>query len=249
MNDTNANGPERDTATWENGALIRVRDLTKIYHQGDLEVNALRGVDLDVAPGEFTALAGPSGSGKTTLLNILGALDHPSGGTVRVADRDVTALGKGEAADFRLDNVGFIFQAYNLVPVLTAYENAEFTLLLRGVPADKRRDIVQPLLERVGLADMMDRKPHEISGGQQQRVAIVRALATEPSIVLADEPTANLDSATSGELMDMMLELNKELGTTFVFSTHDPLVIKRARRLVQLLDGRVDEAQKQTPEA
>ncbi len=249
MNDTHANGPERDTATWENGALIRVRGLTKIYHQGDLRVNALRGVDLDVAPGEFTALAGPSGSGKTTLLNILGALDRPSDGTVRVADRDVTGLAKGEAADFRLENVGFIFQAYNLVPVLTAYENAEFTLLLRGVPADKRRDIVRPLLEHVGLADMMDRKPHELSGGQQQRVAIVRALATEPSIVLADEPTANLDSVTSGELMDMMLELNTNLGITFVFSTHDPLVIKRARRLVQILDGRVHEARKQTAQA
>ena len=227
----------------ENGALIRARDLTKSYYQGDLEVPALRGVDLDVQEGEFTALAGPSGSGKTTLLNIAGALDHPTSGTIEVAGRDVSGLGKGDAADFRLGTVGFIFQAYNLVPVLTAYENAEFTLLLRGVPADERRERVEPLLERVGLGDMMDRRPHELSGGQQQRVAVVRALATQPRLVLADEPTANLDSATSGELLDLMLELNDELETTFVFSTHDQTVIDRARRIVRLLDGRVDRVE------
>ena len=225
----------------EDGALIRARDLTKTYYQGDLEVPALRGVDLDVQEGEFTALAGPSGSGKTTLLNIVGALDSPSDGSIEVAGRDVAELGKGDAADFRLDTVGFIFQAYNLVPVLTAYENAEFTLLLRGVPPEKRRDRVEKLLERVGLGDMMDRKPHELSGGQQQRVAVVRALATQPRLVLADEPTANLDSETSGALLDLMLELNDELGTTFVFSTHDQTVIDRARRVVRLLDGRVHD--------
>jgi putative ABC transport system ATP-binding protein len=231
-----------------NGALIRARDLTKTYEQGDLEVPALRGVDLDIVEGEFTALAGPSGSGKTTLLNIVGALDHPTAGTIEVADRDVTGLSKGAAAEFRLDVVGFIFQAYNLVPVLTAYENAEFTLLLRGKPADERRRIVVPLLERVGLGDMMDRKPHELSGGQQQRVAVVRALATSPRLVLADEPTANLDSETSASLLDLMLELNRELGTTFVFSTHDPTVIQRARRVVRLLDGRVHQATLQPAE-
>ena len=223
----------------ENGALIRARDLKKSYWQGDLEVPALRGVDLDVGEGEFTALAGPSGSGKTTLLNIAGALDSPTSGTIEVAGRDVSELGKGDAADFRLGTVGFIFQAYNLVPVLTAYENAEFTLLLRGVPVDERRERVEPLLERVGLGDMMDRRPHELSGGQQQRVAVVRALATQPRLVLADEPTANLDSETSGALLDLMLELNDELETTFVFSTHDQTVIERARRVVRLLDGRV----------
>lgn len=223
----------------ENGALIRARDLKKTYYQGDLEVPALRGVDLDVQEGEFTALAGPSGSGKTTLLNIVGALDNPTGGSIEVAGMDVSELGKGDAADFRLDTVGFIFQAYNLVPVLTAYENAEFTLLLRGVPIEDRRERVEPLLERVGLGDMMDRKPHELSGGQQQRVAVVRALATRPRLVLADEPTANLDSETSGSLLDLMLELNAELETTFVFSTHDQTVIDRARRVVRLLDGRV----------
>ena len=223
----------------ENGALIRARDLKKSYFQGDLEVPALRGVDLDVQEGEFTALAGPSGSGKTTLLNIAGALDSPTSGTIEVAGRDVSELGKGAAADFRLGTVGFIFQAYNLVPVLTAYENAEFTLLLRGMPVDERRERVEPLLERVGLGDMMDRRPHELSGGQQQRVAVVRALATQPRLVLADEPTANLDSETSGALLDLMLELNDELETTFVFSTHDQTVIERARRVVRLLDGRV----------
>ncbi len=219
--------------------LIRARSLTKIYRQGDLEIPALRGVDLDVAEGEFAALAGPSGSGKTTLLNIVGALDSPNEGTIEVAGRDVSRLGKGDAAEFRLDTVGFIFQAYNLVPVLTAYENAEFTLLLRDVPAQERRATVEPLLERVGLGDMMDRKPHELSGGQQQRIAVVRALATHPALILADEPTANLDSATSGSLLDLMLELNQELGTTFIFSTHDQTVIDRARRIVRLMDGRV----------
>jgi len=229
-------------ATWKNGALIRLRQITRTYKEGTLEVLALRGVDLDIAEGEFTALAGPSGSGKTTLLNIIGVLDKPTSGRIEVAGADITRLDRGEAADFRLDQVGFIFQAYNLVPVLTAYENAEFTLLLRGVPAAERRATVVPLLERVGLGSMMDRKPHELSGGQQQRVAIVRALATSPAMILADESTANLDSETSGDLLELMLELNKELKTTFLFSTHDPAVIERARRVVRLLDGRVDSS-------
>jgi len=231
------------SATWKNGALIRLRQITRIYQEGSLEVLALRGVDLDVAEGEFSALAGPSGSGKTTLLNIIGVLDHPTSGRVEVAGQDIGRLEKGEAADFRLDNVGFIFQAYNLVPVLTAYENAEFTLLLRGLPTQERRDRVMPLLERVGLADMADRKPHELSGGQQQRVAVVRALATQPAIILADEPTANLDSDTSAALLDLMQGLNEELKTTFLFSTHDPVVIERARRVIRLLDGRVTRSE------
>jgi putative ABC transport system ATP-binding protein len=241
---THATLPDDRTAPGviPDGALIRARDLTKSYDQGTLQVPALRGVDLDIREGEFTALAGPSGSGKTTLLNIVGALDSPSGGTIEVAGRDVSALSKGDAAEFRLGTVGFIFQAYNLVPVLTAYENAEFTLLLRGVPAEERRRTVEPLLERVGIGELMDRRPHELSGGQQQRVAVVRALATKPRIVLADEPTANLDSETSASLLDLMLELNRELDTTFVFSTHDQTVIDRARRVVRLLDGRVHEA-------
>ena len=222
-----------------NGSVIRMQQVTRTYQEGALEVLALRGVDLTIDRGEFTALAGPSGSGKTTLLNIIGVLDKPTSGRIRVAGTDITTLAKGEAADFRLDNVGFIFQAYNLVPVLTAYENAEFTLLLRGVSTAERKSRVMPLLERVGLGDMADRKPHELSGGQQQRVAVVRALATRPDIILADEPTANLDSETSGDLLDLMLELNQEMKTTFLFSTHDPAVIERARRVVRLLDGRV----------
>ena len=235
-------------ATWSNGALIRLRQITRVYQEGTLEVLALRGVDLDIAQGEFSALAGPSGSGKTTLLNIIGVLDHATAGRIEVAGQDVRRLSKGEAADFRLDNVGFIFQAYNLVPVLTAYENAEFTLLLRGVPAAERRTRVLPLLERVGLGEMKDRKPHELSGGQQQRIAVVRALATKPAIVLADEPTANLDSDTSASLLDLMLELNEELSTTFLFSTHDPVVIQRARRVIRLLDGRVTGTESVDPE-
>lgn len=234
-----ATGPSNRPATWEDGALIRLRQITRVYKDGALEVLALRGVDLDIAEGEFTALAGPSGSGKTTLLNIIGVLDKATSGRAEVAGQDLGKLEKGDAADFRLDKVGFIFQAYNLVPVLTALENAEFTLLLRGVPADERRRRVMPLLDRVGLGDKADRKPHELSGGQQQRIAVVRALATRPSIVLADEPTANLDSDTSAGLLDLMQELNQELRTTFLFSTHDPVVIERARRVIRLLDGRV----------
>ena len=219
--------------------VIEASGVTKVFRQGEVEVHALRGVDLGVEAGEFSALAGPSGCGKTTLLNLIGVLDTPSGGSLRVAGRDVGGLSRGEAAEFRLDQVGFVFQAYNLVPVLTAYENAEFTLLLRGTSAAERRAKVEPLLERVGLASMMDRKPHELSGGQQQRVAVVRALATDPSIVLADEPTANLDSTASAELLDLMLELNRELETTFLFASHDELVLERARRVMWMLDGRV----------
>jgi putative ABC transport system ATP-binding protein len=223
--------------------LIRLRQVTRVYQEGSLEVMALRGVDLDLDKGEFSALAGPSGSGKTTLLNIIGVLDHPTSGRIRVAGEDIGNLDRGDAADFRLQQVGFIFQAYNLVPVLTAQENAEFTLLLRGVPARDRHEKVGPLLERVGLADMKDRRPHELSGGQQQRIAVVRALATDPAIVLADEPTANLDSETSAGLLDLMQELNQELNTTFLFSTHDQVVIDRARRVIRLLDGRVVSAE------
>lgn len=238
---------ERSTAGQNAGAaagiaeqpVIQVRGVTRIFHQGTLEIHALRGVDLDIEGGEFAGLVGPSGSGKTTLLNIIGALDHPTSGNVVVAGHRVTQLNKGDAAEFRLNHVGFIFQAYNLVPVLTAYENAEFTLLLRGVPIETRKAIVMPLLERVGLVTEADRKPHELSGGQQQRVAVVRALATKPDIVLADEPTANLDSETSGGLLDLMDELNRDLGTTFLFSSHDPVVIERVRRVIKLHDGRV----------
>lgn len=223
-----------------NGHIIQARGLTKIYTQGKVEVPALRGVDLDVGPREFVVLAGASGSGKSTLLNLVGALDHPTEGHVLVAGTDVTHLSRSQAARFRLAELGFVFQAYNLVPVLTCFENAEYTLALAGVPKAKRRESVVPLLERVGLGDMLDRKPHELSGGQQQRIAVVRAIASRPALVLADEPTANLDSETSGNLLDLMLELNAEEGTTFVFASHDPDLIARARRVVRLRDGQID---------
>lgn len=220
--------------------MIEVRGIRKIYHQGEIEVPALRGVDLDVDDGEFSALAGPSGSGKTTLLNMIGCLDSPTEGWVEIDGDRVTDLGRSAAANYRLEHIGFIFQAYNLVPVLTAYENAEFVLMMQGVPREQRREIVVPMLQEVGLEGMIDRKPTELSGGQQQRVAIVRALASKPNIILADEPTANLDSETSGELLDLMLDLNREYETTFLFSTHDPLVMERARRIVRLRSGQIE---------
>jgi putative ABC transport system ATP-binding protein len=210
-----------------------------VYRQGTVDVHALRGVSVSIDPGEFTALAGPSGSGKTTLLNMIGCLDHPTSGSVKVQGQDITTLRKGAAAEFRLQNVGFVFQAYNLVPVLTAYENAEFTLMLQGKSLAERRAIVEPLMERVGLKDEMHRRPHELSGGQQQRVAVVRAIAPKPAIVLADEPTANLDRETAIDLLDLMLQLNSEHGITFVFSTHDQNVIDRARRVIRLDSGSV----------
>ncbi len=220
-------------------AIIQTTDVTRVYRQGTIDVHALRGVTVEIDRGEFTALAGPSGSGKTTLLNMVGCLDHPTSGSVRVQGKDITALRKGAAAEFRLQNVGFVFQAYNLVPVLTAYENAEFTLMLQGLPLSERRAIVEPLMERVGLKDEMHRRPHELSGGQQQRVAVVRAIAPKPAIVLADEPTANLDRETAIDLLDLMLQLNTEHEITFVFSTHDQNVIDRARRVVRLDSGSV----------
>ncbi len=220
--------------------MIEVRGIEKIYRQGEVDVHALRGVDLDIDEGEFSALAGPSGSGKTTLLNMIGCLDHPTSGHVDIDGVRVTDMGRSEAANYRLEHIGFIFQAYNLVPVLTAYENAEFVLMLQGVPRSKRREMVVPLLEEVGLGGMLDRKPTELSGGQQQRVAIVRALAGNPEIILADEPTANLDSETSEELLDLMGGLNREYDTTFLFSSHDSLVIERAKRVVRLRSGGIE---------
>ena len=217
--------------------VIQGNDLTKVYQQGAIDVHALRGVDIGVEAGEFTALVGPSGSGKSTLLNLIGTLDKPTSGSIVVAGEDVTSLGRAAAATFRLKHIGFVFQAYNLLPVLTAYENAEYTLLLQGVSSSERRAVVTPLLERVGLGGMMDRKPHELSGGQQQRVAVARALASKPSLVLADEPTANLDSETGEALLDLMVELNQQDGVTFVFASHDPAVVSRVRRVVTLRDG------------
>ncbi len=220
-------------------SIIDVRGVTRTYRQGEIEVHALRGVDLQVRPGEFTVLAGPSGSGKTTLLNLIGCLDRPTDGEIHVSGQEVGKFGKTKAADFRLRNIGFVFQAYNLIPVLTAYENAEFVMMLQGVPAPKRREVVLPLLKAVGLAAEVDRKPHQLSGGQQQRVAVARAIASSPKIVLADEPTANLDSKTSESLLDMMVRLNEEQNVTFLFSSHDPRVMERARRVVRLDSGEI----------
>ena len=220
--------------------------LTREYRQGEVVVHALRGLDISFGAAEFTALVGPSGSGKSTLLNLLGCLDSPTSGSIQISGRDVVGMSRSESAEFRLQHIGFVFQAYNLIPVLTAYENAEYTLLLRGVPKPERKERVTALLERVGLADMMHRRPHELSGGQQQRVAVVRAIAARPTFVLADEPTANLDSQTSAELLDLMYELNAENGVTFLFASHDPLVVQRASRVVRLLDGKMVDDESRT---
>ena len=220
--------------------------LTREYRQGEVVVHALRGLDISFGAAEFTALVGPSGSGKSTLLNLLGCLDSPTSGSIQISGRDVVGMSRSESAEFRLQHIGFVFQAYNLIPVLTAYANAEYTLLLRGVPKPERMERVTALLERVGLADMMHRRPHELSGGQQQRVAVVRAIAARPTFVLADEPTANLDSQTSAELLDLMYELNAENGVTFLFASHDPLVVQRASRVVRLLDGKMVDDESRT---
>ena len=222
-------------------AIVVTQDLEKQYQQGSHVVHALRGVDIAIEPGEFTALMGPSGSGKTTLLNLIGGLDAPSGGHVQVEGQDLAAMGGGGRSKIRLERLGFVFQAYNLIPVLSAYENAEFVLLLRGMPAAERRAKVMQVLKDVGLEGMEHRRPAELSGGQQQRVAVARAIAGEPALVLADEPTANLDTTTGYALLDTMRELNERLGITFLFATHDPKVMERARRVVRLVDGRVDE--------
>ena len=229
---------DRPTAG-ENGAIVEARGLTKTYVQGTVEVPALRGLDLKVRRGQFAVLAGSSGSGKTTLLNLIGALDRPTDGSVHVDGRDLSRMSSRELARMRLHRLGFVFQAYNLVPVLTAYENAEYVLLLQGVPAEERRRKVGELLRAVGLEGMEHRRPTELSGGQQQRVAVARAIAAEPALVLADEPTANLDSKTGTELVQMMRRLNQERGVTFLFSSHDPKVIDHADRVIQLEDGRI----------
>jgi putative ABC transport system ATP-binding protein len=219
--------------------LVTIRGLTRTYIQGSITVRALRGVDLDLATGEFVALMGPSGSGKTTLLNIIGGLDEPSDGSVTVAGAELATLDAAARSDLRLNRLGFVFQSYNLIPVLTAVENAEFVLMLQGVPAAERRARARETLAAVGLAGMEGRLPTELSGGQQQRVAVARAIASRPALVLADEPTANLDSKTGNELIALMKELNVERGVTFVFATHDPKVKAAARRVVWLEDGAV----------
>ncbi len=224
----------------EKRTVVELEDVTKVYRQGSLDVFALRGLDLVIQSGEFTAICGPSGSGKTTALNLIGALDTPSDGLVKLEGKDLSSLGRRDLSRLRRDRIGFVFQAYNLIPVLSAYENAEVVLALQGVEASARRRKVLDLLQAVGLQGLEDRRPDQLSGGQQQRVAIARAIASDPAVVLADEPTANVDSGTAERLLDLMEELNRERSTTFLFSTHDPRVMDRARRIVTLVDGRVE---------
>ena len=223
----------------ENGMLVRTENLVKIYPLGRTEVRALNGVNLTVARGEFAGLVGPSGSGKTTLLNIVGSLDVPSEGSAEVLGRKVETLSAREAAALRSRHIGFIFQTFNLLPVYTAYENVEFALLLLGLSAAERKRAVWNALEWVGLTDRAKSKPSQLSGGESQRVAIARAMVKRPELVLADEPTANLDAANSHHILDTMEKLNRELGTTFLFATHDQKVIDHLRRKIVLVDGKV----------
>ena len=221
--------------------IVKLEGVTKVYQDGKVAVPALREIDLSIQKGEFVAVAGPSGSGKTTLLNIIGGLDQPTKGSIFLEGNYLWHMGRGELSRLRLNRIGFIFQSYNLIPVLTAFENAEFVLLLQKRPVEERRQKVANLLEEVGLSGLEKRFPREMSGGQQQRVAIARSIASEPALVLADEPTANVDSQTASELLDLMEKLNQEKGVTFFFSTHDPAVMQRARRLITLKDGRVEK--------
>ena len=224
----------------KNGAVVTLEAVTRTYRQGAVDVPALRGLDLTVRKGEFLALCGPSGSGKTTALNLIGALDKPTSGEVTVEGRRLSTMSRSELSRLRRDRIGFVFQAYNLIPVLTAYENAESVMALQGVRDAERKKRVMKLLAEVGLEGMEHRRPDHLSGGQQQRVAIARAIAADPAVVLADEPTANVDSETAERLLSIMEKLNRERDATFIFSTHDPRVMERAKRVVRLVDGKVE---------
>ena len=223
--------------------IVVCEKVSKTYDTDHIGVPALREVDLKIARGQFVTLAGPSGSGKTTLLNVIGGLDQPSSGAVTLEGQRVDQLSPGALADLRLEHVGFVFQAYNLIPVLSARENVEFVMELQGMEGEKRRQLSREILEEVGLSGMEDRRPAELSGGQQQRVAVARAIVSQPTIVLADEPTANLDSQTARDLVELMRDLNRKRQTTFVFSTHDPMVMELAPRRISLRDGRVVDDQ------
>ena len=218
--------------------VIEVKNLEKVY-EGAVPVRAVNGISLTITQGEFTALKGPSGCGKTTLLNMLGGLDQPTAGSIAIGGVDITTLSENALIDFRLRNIGFVFQAYNLISVLSAQENVSFIMLLQDRPKEEREARAQQLLEAVGLKGKEDKRPGQLSGGQQQRVAVARALASKPQFVLADEPTANLDSQSTANLLDIMERLNKEEGMTFVFATHDDRVIKKARRIISIEDGKV----------
>ena len=227
--------------------ILEAVHASKVYRAGAIETRALDDVSLAIEGGEFSALCGPSGSGKTTLLNLLGTLDRPTSGEIRVDGADTSAMGEAERAELRLRKLGFVFQSYNLVPVLSAVENVEFVLLLQGVGRGERRARALRFLEELGLGELADKRPGEMSGGQQQRVAVARAIASEPEVVLADEPTANLDSKTAEDLLHLMLQMNQDRGVTFLFSTHDPRVMAHARRIVRLVDGRIASDERRTP--
>jgi putative ABC transport system ATP-binding protein len=229
--------------------VTKVENVTRVFKTGNVETQALRGVNLKIESGEFTALVGPSGSGKTTLLQLIGCLDQPSSGQVYISGKDVSKLKRDERADLRRGTIGYVFQFFALIPTLSAYENIEMPLLLNNTPAAERRERVMQLLEAVGLSERANNRPDQMSGGQQQRVAIARALATRPALILADEPTANLDTPNGQQVMELMTRLNQETGVTFVFATHDPRVIKYARRVVTLRDGVITEDVVQTQAA
>jgi putative ABC transport system ATP-binding protein len=221
--------------------IIKTNNLGKTYHETVVPVHALNGVDLEIEEGEFTAIVGPSGSGKSTLLNIIGGLDFPTEGKVEVTGIDISKLSEGKLIDFRLHNIGFVFQSYNLIPVLTAKENVEFIMLLQKWNKKEMETRATQLLDEVGLSDKYNNRPNELSGGQQQRVAVARALASRPRFILADEPTANLDSKSTENLLDIMAKMNMEENATFVFSTHDQRVIEKAKRVITLVDGKIAE--------
>jgi putative ABC transport system ATP-binding protein len=221
--------------------IVRTDRVEKIYQESSVPVHALKGVTMRVEQGEFVVIAGPSGSGKTTLLNIIGALDTPTSGTVYFEGEDLSTKTRNELAALRLNKMGFVFQAYNLIPVLSALENIEFTMMLRGIAENERQGRALRLMEELGIAELAYKRPNEMSGGQQQRVAVARAMVNNPSLVLADEPTANLDSETGGILLDLMQQLNEQRKVTFVFSSHDRQVIERAKRLLILKDGRITD--------
>ncbi len=219
--------------------IIKTNQLTKIYSDNGLKVMAVNNVDISIKQGEFTAIVGPSGSGKTTLLNMIGGLDNITQGSVEISGTNISSLSENELIDFRLQNIGFVFQAYNLIPVLTAKENVAFIMLLQGVSEKERQLRSEALLKEVGLEDKFDVRPNQLSGGQQQRVAVARALASKPSFILADEPTANLDSSSTTNLLNIMAEMNEKENVTFLFSTHDQRVIDRAKRIITIEDGKI----------
>ena len=219
--------------------IVNAQGLTKVYRQNGIPVTALQGIDLRIARGEFVALVGPSGSGKSTLLNLIGGLDMPTSGRIWIGNQEIGRLSRAQLSEVRLRKIGFVFQEYNLIPVLSALENVEYVMLLQGVPEAERRSRSMAMLRDLGLGGLEHRRPGELSGGQQQRVAVARAMVSGPMIILPDEPTANLDSAAGAALLDLMRELNGRKATTFVFSTHDPMVMQRARRIIRLRDGQI----------